>query len=175
MDKLINDAESVDLSKDDILDITKNGCDVVVYHDLGNYNSLQQLLGDKGAVILLYEMKRNFGHWVALFYTDESRNEVEFFDSYGYAPDEELNIAKYDNQPLLKEMMEASNLKVIYNKTKLQTFAEDVNTCGRWTATRIAMRSVPLQQFVRMFKNSGRYNGDWYVSALTYLFTLNKS
>ena len=120
-------------------------------------------------------MKRNFGHWVALFYTDESRNQVEFFDSYGYAPDEELNIAKYDNQPLLKEMMEASNLKVIYNKTKLQTFAEDVNTCGRWTASRIAMRSVPLQQFVRLFKNTGRYNGDWYVSALTYLFTLNKS
>ena len=173
MEKVINNAEQIDLSKTNILEITKNACDVVVYHNLGNYDTIQDLLGEKGAVILLYEMKRDFGHWVALFYTNDSRTEVEFFDSYGFAPDEELNYAKYDNQPFLKEMIDNSKLKFIYNKSKLQVFKEDINTCGRWTAVRIAMRNTPLQQFTSLFKNSGSKNGDWFVSALTYLFTLN--
>lgn len=173
MDKLINDAENIDLSKENILEITKNACDVVVYHNLGNYGSIQDLLGEKGAIILLYETKKNFGHWVAIFYTNDARNEIEFFDSYGFAPDEELNYAKYDDQPFLKEMLSNSKLKIIYNKTRLQTMADDMNTCGRWTATRIAMRNTPLQQFVSLFKNKGRYGGDWMVSAMTYIFTIN--
>jgi len=171
MDKLISNAEEIDLNKDNILQITNNGCDVVVYHNLSNYNSIQDLLGDKGAVILLYETKQNFGHWVALFYTDDSRQQVEFFDSYGFAPDQELNYAKYDDQPLLTELMDKSNLKFIHNKIRLQTYAEDMNTCGRWTACRIKMRNMPLQQFVSLLKNKGRYGGDWMVSAMTYLFT----
>tara|TARA_R110002073_G_scaffold179166_1_gene337665 strand:+ start:1330 stop:1857 length:528 start_codon:yes stop_codon:yes gene_type:complete len=171
MDKLINDAEAVDLSKENILEITNNGCDVVVYHNLGDYNSLENLLGDKGAVILLYETKQNFGHWVALFYTDSSQQEIEFFDSYGFKPDEELNYAKYDDQPYITELIQKSNKKIIYNTKKLQTFKEDINTCGRWTSLRIAMREVPLQKFQYLFKNNKSYNGDWFVSALTYIFT----
>ena len=174
MDKLITDAEEVDLSKEDILEITNNGCDVVVYHNLGNYNTLKDLLGEKGAVILLYEMKQNFGHWVALFYTDESRKTIEFFDSYGFAPDEELNYAKYDDQPLLGELMKNSNIQIIHNTKRLQTFKEDVNTCGRWTSLRILMRETPLHQFQFLFKNNKSYNGDWFVSALTWIKTFNK-
>ena len=116
MDKLITNAEEIDLSKQHILDITKNGCDVIVYHSLGNYNSIQDLLGEKGAVIILYETKQNFGHWVAMFYTDDARNQVEFFDSYGFAPVQELDYAKYDDQPLLSELMEKSNLKITRQK-----------------------------------------------------------
>jgi hypothetical protein len=171
MDKVIADAENVDLSKEHILDITNNGCDVVVYHNLGNYGSIQDLLGEKGAVILLYEMKQNFGHWVAMFYTNEEKNEIEFFDSYGFAPDEELDYAKYDDQPFLNEMLKTTNLNIIHNKTRLQVFKHDVNTCGRWTAMRIVMRKTPLQTFVNLFKNKGNYGGDWMVSALTFLAT----
>tara|TARA_R110002073_G_scaffold6027_1_gene36328 strand:+ start:3459 stop:3980 length:522 start_codon:yes stop_codon:yes gene_type:complete len=172
MDKLISDAEEVDLSKEHILQITNNECDVVVYHNLGEYNSIQDLLGEKGAVILLYETKQNFGHWVALFYTNDARNEIEFFDSYGFAPDEELDYAKYDDTPYLTKLMMKSNIHFIYNKVRLQTYAEDMNTCGRWTSTRIRMRNTPINEFVRLFKNKGRYGGDWMVSAMTYLTTI---
>ena len=171
MDSLISNAEKVDLSEKDILNITNNECDIVVYHNLGQYSSLEDLLGEKGAVVLLYELKRNFGHWICLFYTDESRTQVEFFDSYGMMPDEELNYARYNNQPLLKEMMNAYTGSVIYNKKKLQVFKEDVNTCGRWTALRVRLRHLPLEKFSKLFKNQ-THNGDWYVSALTYVYTM---
>ena len=60
MDKLIHNAENIDLTLDDIKNITNDGCEVIVYHKLNEYNSIQELLGDKGAVILLFETKKKF-------------------------------------------------------------------------------------------------------------------
>ena len=174
MDKIIKNAEDVDLSLEDIKKITNDSCEVIVYHNLDQYNSIENLLGEKGAVILLFETKKNFGHWTAIFYQDENRNSIEFFDSYGFKPDQELNYAKYDNTPYLSQLLDKSNLPLVFNKKRLQTFAEDINTCGRWTSLRIVFRNIPLKQFQDLFTKSQYYNGDFYVSALTYLFTMNK-
>ena len=174
MDKLIQNAENIDLTLDDIKKITNNGCEVIVYHKLNEYNSIQELLGDKGAVILLFETKRNFGHWTALFYRDASKTSIEFFDSYGFKPDEELNYAKYDNTPFLTQLLEKSNLQMIYNTKRLQTFAHEINTCGRWTSLRIVFRNTPLDEFQRLFLKNKYYRGDFWVSALTYLMTDNR-
>tara|TARA_R110001592_G_scaffold127825_2_gene339829 strand:+ start:767 stop:1294 length:528 start_codon:yes stop_codon:yes gene_type:complete len=175
MDKIIQNAENIDLSLEDIKIITNNGCEVVVYHNLDQYNSIEQLLGEKGAVILLFETKKNFGHWTAIFYQDENRNSIEFFDSYGFAPDAELNYAKYDNTPYLTQLLEKSKLPMIYNTKKLQVFAHEINTCGRWTSLRVVFRNIPLHDFQRLFQRNKYYNGDFFVSALTYLFTMDKS
>ena len=174
MDKIIKNAESIDLSLEDIKIITNNECDVVVYHNLVQYNSIEDLLGEKGAVILLFETKRNFGHWTAIFYQDENRNSLEFFDSYGFYPDEELDYAKYDNTPYLTDLLKKSKLPYIYNKKKLQVFAHEINTCGRWTSLRIVFRNLGLAQFQRLFQRNQYYNGDFFVSALTYLYTKDK-
>ena len=170
MDKLITDAEEVDLSKEDILEITNNGCDVVVYHNLGNYNTLKDLLGEKGAVILLYETKENFGHYTALFI--DRNKQLEFFDSYGFAPDQELNYAKYDDTPYLTNLLNKYKGNVIHNITNLQKFARDVNTCGRWTATRIRMKDLTADEFSKLWKTKF-YNPDFFISALTFLYTFN--
>ena len=53
MDKIIKNAEDVDLSLEDIKKITNDSCEVIVYHNLDQYNSIENLLGEKGAVILL--------------------------------------------------------------------------------------------------------------------------
>lgn len=171
MDNQIKNSEKIDLSKEDLLEITENKCEVVVYHNLGDYSSIEELLGEKGAVILLYEMKRNFGHWVALFYTDESKSGIEFFDSYGMKPDEELNYARYVNQTFLKDLLNKYSGSVINNSKKLQIFKNEVNTCGRWTALRVRLRHIPLQTFQKLFKGQ-TFNADWYVSALSFIYTM---
>ena len=141
LDKIIDNQESIDLSGNDIKTITNDGARVLSYHELVNYNSLDEVLGDNEAMILLYETRENFGHWVTVFKVDD--DTVEFFDPYGLQMD--------------------------------QTFKKDINTCGRWASIRIKFRSISLRDFQTLFKNNRHYNPDFWVSALTYLFTYNKT
>lgn len=171
IDRQIEQAEDIDLSGQDIKLITNNEVRIVSYHELANISSIDDLLGENRAVILLYETKQNFGHWVALF--SISDDTIEFFDSYGFAPDEELKYATYDDQPYLSNLMNTSNYKFKHNSTRLQTFAHDINTCGRWTALRVKMRDTPLSEFIKLFKENKHYQPDFWVSAITYLFRGN--
>ena len=171
IDREILNSEDIDLSGQDIKAITNNKARVISYHELANINSLDELLGINKAVILLYETKENFGHWTALFTIDDET--VEFFDSYGFAPDQELNYATYNDTPYLSNLMKASGYNFIYNDKKLQTFAHDINTCGRWTSLRVRMRDIPLNEFIKLWTKNKHYQPDFWVSAITYLFRGN--
>tara|TARA_Y100000114_G_C11697914_1_gene296949 strand:+ start:328 stop:852 length:525 start_codon:yes stop_codon:yes gene_type:complete len=171
IDKEIMNSEDIDLSGQDIKAITNNKARVISYHELANISSLDELMGINKAVILLYETKENFGHWTALFTIDD--NTVEFFDSYGFAPDQELNYATYNDTPYLSNLMKSSGYNFIYNDKKLQTFAHDINTCGRWTSLRVRMRDIPLKQFIALWTKNKHYQPDFWVSAITYLFRGN--
>jgi hypothetical protein len=173
LDRLLIKAEDVDLSGDDIKKITEGKCEIVVYHNLANFSSIDDVLGANGCAVILYETKQNFGHWVCLFKIDN--NTLEFFDPYGFKMDSELKYATYDNQAYLSQLVQASNYKLIENTTKLQTWAEDVNTCGRWAAVRVKMRNIQQSDFIKMFKKNQHYTADLWVSALTYLTTFDKS
>lgn len=172
MENIIKRQEEVDLSADDIKKICDGKVDIVVYHQLNEYNSLQELMGEFGAVCLLYETKQNFGHWTCLL---DYPDHIEFFDSYGFAPDQELNYARYDNNAYLTNLINGSSKPVRYSKARLQTFAEEVNTCGRWTSCRIKMRNLTNEQFSSLFKRFRHYTGDFWVSAITFLYTFEKS
>lgn len=173
MEDLINKSEDIDLSGDDVRELCRGQVDIVPYHTLDNYESIEQLLAQYGAVILLYETRENFGHYVALFYNNNG--DLEFFDSYGMKPDEELNYATYNlknGEPYLTQLLNKYKKKLIVNTEKLQVFKEHINTCGRWTAMRIFFRKeYSLRQFIDLFKNNSHYNGDFWVSAITYLTT----
>ena len=117
---------------------------VIRYSDLQRYSSIQELLPEqKDYRIVLTEWKRNVGHWCCLLrYGDV----IEWFDSYGTAPDGELrfvpermkHILGEDRRilsALLKKAKE-EGFTVIYNRKKLQ-HEGDVSTCGRWTLSRI--------------------------------------
>lgn len=94
MNNIITDIEKIDLTGDDLVRICRNKVKVIPYHELKNYSSIEDLLKEFGAVILLYETKLNFGHYTALHYDNTGR--LEFFDSYGLAPDAELKYASYN-------------------------------------------------------------------------------
>lgn len=165
--------EKVDLTGEDLVKICEGKVEVVAYHTLKKYNSIEQLLSKHGAVILLYETKENYGHYTALHY--DNTGNLEFFDSYGIPPDGELKYAEYnldEGVPYLTRLLKKYDKPINYNKVRLQRFIKDVNTCGRWTSCRIRMNQIPLTQFQQLFKKTSKFDGDWYVSALTYLYTL---
>ena len=170
MDTLINNQEHIDLGTPEINKITDNGAKIIVYHDLASVGSLQTLTQEYGACIILYETKKNFGHWVCLI---DQGDFFEFFDSYGFSPDQELKYAVYDNTPYLTRLIQNSKKPVRANKVRLQSVVEDTNTCGRWASVRVRMRHIPIQKFVSLFKNNKAYTPDFFVSAITFLTTFH--
>jgi len=170
LDTLISKGESIDLSGDDILRICDNKVVIHSYHDLANMDNIDEVLGKYGACIILYETKENFGHWTSLFIRSEGM--LEFFDSYGFSMDSELNYAKYNNTPYLSNLVKASNYKVVSGSQRLQKLKYDVNTCGRWNAIRIVLRNLNIAQFYELFRNNTHYDGDWFATALTYIYVL---
>ena len=172
MDKVLTYAEDIDLSGKDIETITQGKAKIWSYHQLYNLQNINEVLGQNGCAIILYETKLNFGHWTACFTVGD--DTIEFFDSYGFAPDQELNYAHYDKKPILSHFLEMSGKKIIHNTMRLQQFAEDINTCGRWTSLRVRMRNLPLSVFQHLFKSNKYYAGDIWVSALTFLYTYDK-
>ena len=168
MDKtLIRHGESVSLSADDILKITDNRCDVMVYTDLHKITDINQLFENKDAVVILYQAKENYGHFISLL--KHSDHILEFFDPYGFDIDEELkfsefNIREHEGQlvPHLKHLIDNSGYQLIVNKQKLQQFKKDVNTCGRWCAVRIKFLHLSLAQFINLMTKNRYYDGDFF-------------
>tara|TARA_Y100000310_G_scaffold337697_1_gene425429 strand:- start:2111 stop:2632 length:522 start_codon:yes stop_codon:yes gene_type:complete len=172
MDKILKKAEDIDLSGADILRIIQNKGRVITYHELQDYQNLEELLENNGACVILYETKENLGHFCSLFYVPFHINTVEFFDPYGSKPDAELNYATYNlthGKADLTRLLDETHLKIIYNKKRLQTWKKDVNTCGRWAGLRVRMKTTPLSKFQDLFLDNQFYRGDLWATALTYL------
>jgi len=178
MDKIIIHSELIDLSGQDIIDITNDETNILLYSDLDNINNIDDIFNTKNNVALLYQTEENFGHWVALI---KKNNTIEFFDPYGLSVDEELKYSEYnlrtqDGQlvPHLTHLLNNSNYHIIINKCKLQKFKQDINTCGRHISWRIRMRDVELNEYCKLLTDNKHYNPDFWVSALTFYNNTNK-
>ena len=176
IDKKIQQSEDIDLSGADIHRITDGKAHIMDYEELENYSSIYDVLEEHGAVVILYETKKNFGHWVCMFWTGE--NTLEFFDPYGLKMDDELKVEPEFNMrlhngvltPHLTMLIDlCRDCKVVSNTTRLQKVLEHTNTCGRWVALRIRFREVSLNKFIQLMTNNKHYDGDFWVSALTLL------
>jgi len=148
---------------------------IMTYKDLNNFDSIDSVLHPHGNVVLLYETRPNYGHWVCLLkhISDNGRPYLEFFDSYGMAPDQQLSFIKsrfrqenHQDYPILTELMKQSKYPVIYNKEQLQDDFNDVSTCGRHVSFRLIMRDRPLADYLRMF-NKSKLSPDEIVTYLT--------
>jgi hypothetical protein len=177
MDKIITNSEKYDLSGADLMRITDNKTKIIQYNELNNIQSLEEILEPFGSVIILYTTKKNFGHWVALFRKGNNTHDLEFFDPYGLAVDEELKLTNEIHlrqhegltTPHLTALIKKGGYKVSSNKTQLQKFLKDTETCGRWVGLRIRFRDLSLKKFTHLLTNNKCYDGDWFVSALTLL------
>ena len=175
IDKIIYDAEDIDLTGDDIFRITDGKCEIMKYEDLKNYDDIDSVLGHYGAVVILYQTKENFGHWVCLFKKNDTT--LEFFDPYGLSVDEELEISPKFNMrlhngvltPHLSSLINKSGYRLITNKTQIQKFLKHTETCGRHVSLRIRLRNIELGKYIRLLTKNEHYDADFWVSALTIL------
>jgi len=142
---------------------------IVKFADLDQYKSIYDLLPKKiDFVVILCETEGvNTGHWQLLL---RNNNVFEFFDSYGDEPKTILKfITKKMNQYLgndynkdmghiLKSIKPTD--KLIINEYEFQSDTNDVNTCGRWVASRIInfMLGMDNQQFINWFKGIKKQN-----------------
>ena len=142
--------------------------DVLLYKDLHKIDRVEQLFEKYKFRIILIETKHNSGHWVSLL---KDGDNYIFFDSYGYAPDYELNLIPRLQRLLLGEdNREVTRLcrgkKLIYNKIKFQ--GANSSTCGRYNILWIEMwkMNFSLPQFQDFLKKHKKTTYDALVCDL---------
>lgn len=128
---------------------------IIKYAELGNYRTIEDLLpSDRSFKIILVEAEQNRGHWICIMrYKDKfGEDTIEFFNSYGNKPTSELNFVKScvsfllgQHANLLKDLLDRTDKRVIYNKKKFQKYSPKINTCGRHVVSRIvAMKNLMM-------------------------------
>jgi hypothetical protein len=166
MEKKILKLENVALSDKDIVHLTQNKCNVMSYADLLNYKTLDQALGQFGALCVLYETGENFGHWVAVIKVNDKL--VEFFDPLSSKPDREWKYISevYKKKPYLSHLMKESPYELSYNQYKFQKNKKGINTCGRHCSMRIILKHFTLEEYKKAF-TSKEFDPDFLVTMAT--------
>jgi hypothetical protein len=170
--QLVQSLRQKPLSGGDIERATDDEVKVLVYSDLGELDTVEQVFGDRDCVCLLYETRPHFGHWVGLVRHPEE-HKIEFFDPYGYAPDEEIDFVpkKFRAEsgqdfPHLTQLLVDSDYDLTYNPIEIQKHGEDISSCGRHVLLRCMMRAMPLSQYVKFIHSTDALPDD-VVTALT--------
>lgn len=162
MDKLIKKLEVDPFSNFDILNICDQNTKVIRYSELKKYSNIDDVLKPFDNVVILYESKKNYGHWVCLLKYDKI---IEFFDPYGLPIDTQLKYSK-DKVPLLSKLLVDSPYLLAENRTKLQKLYKDVSTCGRHVCVRIILKDLPLKEYINIMVNN-KIDPDLIVTYLT--------
>jgi hypothetical protein len=164
----------VPLSNGDIMRQLNNKVKIIKYEDLINYNNVDDVLGTWGAVIILVELKDNYGHWVLLFKTVD--NKIEYFDPYALRVDDALNFIniKYrlENNsyyPYLSYLLYNCPYPIEYNHHKFQEFGNHISCCGRWCVERLKLRNLKLKDFYKLFKPLPDFTSDEIVTVANVL------
>lgn len=142
----------------------------LIYDELQKYHSLQDVLKNGVAVVLLQiesAKAPSVGHFVVLL---DHGNHVEHFDSYGLTVDQENAIT---HERHLTTLFKQSPKPIVENTKRLQRFREDVQTCGRWVVARVLLRQLELKEFIRILQNISAPN-DEMVTLMTMLLPLKQ-
>lgn len=153
---------------------------IMTYKELSNYQTIEELLPEsKSYIILLYEVQENNGHWVGLMrYDFNDTPTIEYFDSYGKPVDNPLKwipklnrIQLGEDKPLLTDLLNKTELKVVHNNKQYQDDDPDIADCGRWVLLRLlAMREEnqtlkEFQHWIHKLKKDSGYDYDQIASA----------
>lgn len=143
--------------------LKKKGVRIVTYEELADYDSINDLLYPYDRCVILYETKRNSGHWTCLFKRKRlgEPSIISFFDSYGLKIDEELEYVPKNlrgDYPhltylLYRHAQKYPDLPVEYNEFPLQEDLKGVNTCGKWCVIRMYLNNLDAREFAKLFKS----------------------
>ena len=144
---------------------------IIKYSDLKNYESINDLLTEPvDCRIILIESSKNCGHWTAIL---KYKDILEWFNSYGtgtgydfnFIPSTVYRMLGQGRNDLLELMRKKDpSQKLYYNKKRLQSNAEGINTCGRWVVARILSNrcGFELDEFIKKCEDKKKETGKPY-------------
>jgi len=170
LDTYILNSEKILLSATDILRLTNNEVNIVVYDDLVYYKTIDEVFDGKQGIILLYQGEnKNTGHWTLIYFLNSKT--LYFFDPYGFKIDTEIKwspfLKKYSNNPPLTALIKNSPYKLQQNNIKYQQLDNQVNSCGRHTVVRFNHKNMKDKEYKEFLFGNKCYNPDFWVSILT--------
>lgn len=158
MDNIIKEISSEAFSMTDLYNLCSGKTKILKYGQLKKFKTLDELLKPHDNVIILYETRKNYGHWVCVI---KNSYGVEFFCSYGIFCDDHLKyiplkFREKTNQmyPILTNLILNSGYKITVNNFNLQRFKNNISTCGRHVGLRIILKDINLNEYINLFKNS---------------------
>ena len=171
MNHLLTNSQAIPLAGNDLVKIAKpERTRWVVYSDLKRYKSIQALLGIYDGVFILYQQKStNIGHWACMFKDAHDPHTCHYFDSYGFAPAQDISITH--NEDFLLDLIKKykkDGYRFIVNKHRYQKMNDSIEDCGRHCAIRIRLRCLDEKEY-RHLMTSSKYNSDFTVSMMTLL------
>ena len=170
LDQLVQTAESILLTDADIRRLTNDELKIMMYEELLNYNTIDEVFGNYEGICLLYENSKFSGHWCLL--TRLNATTLYFFDSYSIQLDEEIKWSKYlvkkgfKTYPALTLLIKKSGYKLQQNQIKYQQLENGVNTCGSHVCCRFIYRHLNDQEYSTFIKGNRYYGADFWVTVL---------
>lgn len=160
------------LSDGDIRQLLGNDIKIVTYPQLSQMRSIDEAFDSKGrSIMLIPNQSPTSGHWVAML---KKPAGIEFFDSYGDAPEEQKGGMSQSRlqaldieRPDLTRLLRASGKPVYYNTRDYQAERNNISTCGRHAVSRLLYSPYSLDRYDKVIQSSGM-NPDDFVTGLTY-------
>jgi len=168
------DKVSYCLSGEDISKFFNGKVKIVIYSEINNYDTIDQLLHPYDRVVILFERKKGVGHWCSLH--RNKKGEIYFFDPYGIKPPNQLKYStgmnRYLNQRrnTLLDLFEDHLIK--YNDVPLQKWKGNINTCGRFVIARLSCPELNSYEFADLIKSQTN-DPDKFITKITNKFLIN--
>jgi hypothetical protein len=176
MDKLLKKIRSYSFSDKDMMKLVDDEANLVTYPEIKKYKTLDELLGKDRACIILYLQTSEYGHWCCIFEREDKPGLINFYDPYGYFPDDELEFNKPATNKKLGQTMPYLSMLMIndkdkyaftYNNYKLQSAGKNNNICGRAVGLRINFKDIDDKEFYDLLSKNKCYSKDEWVVILT--------
>lgn len=169
----MEEAKQYSLSNDDINYILDPDTNILVYKDLANYDSIDDVFDPLGRCILLYSIEAvNNGHWVCMW---RKGNKINYFDPYGQPPEEPKEwVDTNDNRMMgqgrnmLTNLLKKSGCEVYYNTYPYQKMDNSTATCGRWCVSRLVCKDFTANQFHKAVMTFKKSTPDDFAIQFTY-------
>jgi hypothetical protein len=159
---LLSAIVSKPLSATDIREKLGGKVTIVKYSQLSRFKSLQQLMSGGARVVILFETKQDYGHWICLVGDPGYATRINFMDSYGINVDDEREWVSssglrklgqgqpYLSRLLIRWMNDGGS--VDYSDRQLQRYSSHISTCGHWCILRLFRSDLNNNQFVNWCK-----------------------
>lgn len=163
--KILDDYKDYPLSGEEVHNILQGKANVLLYTDLPNYQSIDEVLAPSGNAVILYEAQPGIGHWCALMKSIDPKDgaaELLFFDPYGEFVDtqvdqipEPFRTTSGQSEKYLSQLLLECDYPLNFNEFQFQKLDKRVKSCGRWCCLMIIMNhyGMDLYTFKKFFLN----------------------